>query len=40
MTASAASRLEEAWARLRLPLVGLAVRRWLRNLFRRPNKPA
>jgi hypothetical protein len=35
MTASATSRLEAAWASLRLPLIGLAVRRWLRNLFRR-----
>jgi transglutaminase-like putative cysteine protease len=35
LTASATSRLEAAWASLRLPLVGLAVRRWLRNLFRR-----
>ncbi len=35
MTASAISRLDEAWARLRLPLIGLAIRRWLRNLVRR-----
>ena len=35
MTASATSRLEEAWASLRLPLLGLAVRRWVRNLVRR-----
>jgi transglutaminase-like putative cysteine protease len=30
-----ASRLEAAWARLRLPLLGLAIRRGLRRLFRR-----
>ena len=35
MTGAAASRLEEAWARLRLPLVGLAIRRGLRSLLRR-----
>ena len=35
MTASATNRLEAAWARLRLPLLGLGVRRWLRNLVRR-----
>jgi hypothetical protein len=35
MSASAVSRLDEAWASLRLPLIGLAVRRWLRNLLRR-----
>ena len=32
---SAVSRIEQAWASLRLPLMGLAVRRWLRNLLRR-----
>ena len=31
----AAARLETAWARLRLPLIGLALRRGLRRLFRR-----
>jgi hypothetical protein len=35
MTAAATSRLDQAWASLRLPLIGLAVRRWLRNLVRR-----
>ncbi|HYI65940.1 MAG TPA: transglutaminaseTgpA domain-containing protein [Candidatus Limnocylindrales bacterium] len=35
MTQTATSRLEEAWARLRLPLVWLAVRRWLRGIGRR-----
>jgi transglutaminase-like putative cysteine protease len=35
MTQIASSRLEEAWARLRLPLVWLAVRRWLRGIVRR-----
>jgi len=35
LSGSAASRLEAAWSSLRLPLVGLALRRWLRNLFRR-----
>jgi hypothetical protein len=35
MTASGTSKLEEAWARLRLPLIGLGIRRWLRNLVRR-----
>jgi len=35
MTQAASGRLEEAWARLRLPLVWLAVRRWLRGLIRR-----
>ena len=35
MTRTATGRLEEAWARLRLPLVWLAVRRWLRGLVRR-----
>ncbi len=35
MTTAAAHRLEEAWARLRLPLVWLAARRWLRGLVRR-----
>jgi hypothetical protein len=35
MSASAISRLEEAWTSLRMPLIGLAVRRWLRNLIRR-----
>lgn len=37
MTGAAASRLEEAWARLRLPLLGLAVRRGLRTLVRRKS---
>jgi transglutaminase-like putative cysteine protease len=32
MTHIASSRLEEAWARLRLPLVWLAIRRWLRGI--------
>ena len=32
MTQIASSRLEEAWAKLRLPLVWLAVRRWLRGI--------
>ncbi|MGQ0606863.1 MAG: transglutaminase TgpA family protein [Chloroflexota bacterium] len=35
MTQTASSRLEEAWARLRLPLVWLAVRRGLRRVVRR-----
>ena len=35
MTQIASSRLEEAWAKLRLPLVWLAVRRWLRGIGRR-----
>ncbi len=35
MSATASSRLDAAWTSLRLPLVGLALRRWLRNLFRR-----
>ncbi len=35
MTAAATSRLDEAWARLRLPLVWLTVRRSLRRLVRR-----
>jgi hypothetical protein len=35
MTQVAAGRLEEAWARLRLPLVWLAVRRSLRSVVRR-----
>ncbi|MDQ3689869.1 MAG: DUF3488 and transglutaminase-like domain-containing protein [Chloroflexota bacterium] len=35
MTQSASSRLEEAWVRLRLPLVWLAARRWLRGIVRR-----
>ena len=35
MTQIATSRLEEAWARLRLPLVWLAVRRTLRSIFGR-----
>ena len=34
MTHTATSRLEEAWAKLRLPLVWLAVRRWLRGIGR------
>ncbi|MEA2652563.1 MAG: hypothetical protein QOI85_2284 [Chloroflexota bacterium] len=37
MTQIASSRLEEAWSRLRLPLVGLAIRRWLRGIRRRIN---
>lgn len=32
MTRIASSRLEEAWAKLRLPLVWLAIRRWLRGI--------
>lgn len=35
MTVSASNRLDAAWASLRLPLVGLALRRWLRSLVRR-----
>ena len=35
MTTAASNRLEEAWARLRLPLVWLAARRWLRGIVRR-----
>ncbi|MBA2264980.1 MAG: transglutaminase domain-containing protein [Chloroflexi bacterium] len=35
MTRTASGRLEEAWARLRLPLVWLAIRRWLRGVVRR-----
>jgi transglutaminase-like putative cysteine protease len=35
MSAAAADRLEAAWATLRLPLIWLAVRRWLRGLIRR-----
>jgi len=35
MTHAASARLEQAWSRLRLPLIGLAVRRWLRGLVRR-----
>ncbi|MGH2417632.1 MAG: DUF4129 domain-containing protein, partial [Candidatus Limnocylindria bacterium] len=35
MTPAGTTLLEEAWARLRLPLIGLAIRRWLRSLFRR-----
>ena len=35
MTQTATSRLEEAWAKLRLPLVWLAARRWLRGIGRR-----
>ena len=35
MTAAATSRLERAWASLRLPLLGLGIRRWLRSLVRR-----
>ena len=35
MTPAGTTRLEEAWARLRLPLIGLAIRRWLRSLVRR-----
>ncbi len=35
MTAAATSRLEEAWASLRLPLVWLTIRRSLARLFRR-----
>lgn len=37
MTTTASNRLEEAWARLRLPLVWLAVRRGVRRIFRRPD---
>jgi hypothetical protein len=35
MTVTASNRLDAAWARLRVPLLGLAVRRWLRRLTRR-----
>jgi len=35
MTQTASGRLEEAWARLRLPLVWLAIRRWIRGIGRR-----
>ncbi len=38
MTAAATSRLDEAWARLRLPLVWLTVRRSLRRLVRRGDQ--
>ena len=38
MTLGAAQRLEAALASLRLPLVGLAARRWLRRLVRRDLK--
>lgn len=34
MTATASDRLDAAWAKLRLPLVGLAVRRWFRRMTR------
>ncbi|MGI8999377.1 MAG: transglutaminase TgpA family protein [Candidatus Limnocylindria bacterium] len=37
MTHTASSRLEEAWARLRVPLVWLAVRRGLRRVVRRDD---
>ncbi|HUF06079.1 MAG TPA: transglutaminaseTgpA domain-containing protein [Candidatus Binatia bacterium] len=39
MTATAVQRLEAALASLRLPLVGLAIRRWLRRLVQRDAKP-
>ena len=35
MTHAASGRLEEAWARLRMPLVWLAMRRWVRGIVRR-----
>jgi transglutaminase-like putative cysteine protease len=35
MTATAAQRLEAALRRLRLPLIGLTARRWIRRLVRR-----
>ena len=35
MTHTASSRLEEAWNKLRLPLVWLAIRRWVRGIGRR-----
>ena len=35
MTATATSRLEEAWAKLRLPLIWLAIRRGVRRFVRR-----
>ena len=38
MTQIASSRLEEAWARLRLPLVWLAVRRSLRSILVRRRR--
>jgi len=38
MTQSATGRLEEAWARLRLPLVWLAARRWMRGIVRRGER--
>lgn len=37
MNASAIERLELAWQRLRLPLLFLTVRRWLRRIFRRSD---
>jgi hypothetical protein len=38
MTATATERLDAALRRLRLPLVGLALRRRLGALFRRDDK--
>ena len=35
MTERSSTRLDEAWASLRIPLIGLAIRRWFRNLIRR-----
>lgn len=39
MTAFAAHALDRASARLRLPLIGLALRRWLRRMTRRDDAP-
>lgn len=39
LTATATRRLEAAWASLRLPLIGLAVRRGVRRLVRRDPQP-
>jgi transglutaminase-like putative cysteine protease len=37
MSLSATERLERAWERLRLPMLWLGARRWLRNLMRRSS---
>jgi transglutaminase-like putative cysteine protease len=39
LTSTASQRLEAAWASLRLPLIGLAIRRGLRRLVRRDVTP-
>ena len=39
MTSTASHALEAAWARLRLPLVGLAIRRGAKRLLRRDDRP-